>query len=318
MGWRVAVAHYPEGAGHATRMLAVARAFEDAGAEVVLAGGGPGGKYLELNGYEQFRPAPVDFIGDYQRGSLLDVLTRSGPHSGKRVADFVGWLRRERPDALVTDDMFAALAAPVADVPLFILTHNAASYYDAAIEQAFTWLINRYQLAAARAFLYPAIWGPDHGDPPGVTYVPPIALECSAGADPEDVGVLVVPSTYSRNFAAVAERLREEGHDVTLVGDGEWTDVPALLPWLEAADVVVCSGYSTIMEAAVAGTPCVVYPFTDEQHGVSRVIERRGLAGFQVEHSIPHVARAVRHPPRAPDHQNGAGVAAEFVLERLA
>ena len=317
MGWRVAVAHYPEGAGHATRMLAIAKAFEDEDASVVLAGGGPGGKYLELNGYEQFRPTSVDFIGDYQHGSVLDVLTCSGPHSGRRVADFKSWLEREQPDALVTDDMFAAMAAPLANVPLFILTHNAASYYDAAIEQAFTWLVNRYQLAAAQEFLYPALWGPDHGDPPGVTYVPPIALECSVGQEPEDVGVLVVPSTYSRNFDGLADRLRREGHDVTLVGDSDWTDVPALLPWVRAADVVVCSGYSTIMEAAVGATPCIVYPFTDEQHGVSRVIERRGLTGFQVEHSIPHVVRAVRHPPRSPEYENGAAVTANSVLETM-
>lgn len=298
-------------------MLAVARAFEDAGAEVVLAGGGPGAKYLELNGYEQFRPTSVDFIGDYQGGSILDVLTRSGPHSGRRVADFRAWLEREQPDALVTDDMFAAMAAPLADVPLFILTHNAASYYDAAIQQVFTWLVNRYQLAAAQEFLFPAVWGPDPSDPPGVTYVPPIALECPEARDPDDVGVLVVPSTYSKDFEILADRLRAEGHEVTLVGDGDWIDVPALLPWMRAADVVVCSGYSTVMEAAVAATPCIIYPFTDEQHGVSRVIERRGLTGFQVEHSIPHVARAVRHPPRQPDYDNGAAVAAESVLEHL-
>lgn len=314
----VAVAHYPEGAGHATRMLAVGRALESAGADVLMAGGGPGAKYLALNGYEQYRPTAVDFIGDYQRGSMLDVFARSLPRSGQRVFDFVRWLRREAPDALVTDDMFAAMAAPLADVPLYILTHNAASYYDAAVEQVFTWLVNRYQLAASRTFLYPAVWKPDPGDPPGVTYVPPIALEAPGDVDrPEDVGVLVVPSTYSRNFYALATSLRDAGHRVTLVGGDGWEDVPALLPWIRAADVVVCSGYSTVMEAAVGKTPCVIYPFTDEQHGVSRVIERRGLRGFQVEHSIPHVVRAVEHPPRPPDHENGADAVAQYVLDHL-
>lgn len=318
MSSTVAVAHYPEGAGHATRMLAVGRALEAADAEVLLAGGGPGAKYLTLNGYEQFRPMSVDFIGDYQRGSILDVLTQSLPRSGKRVYDFVRWLHRKQPDALVTDDMFAAMAAPLANVPLFILTHNAASYYDAVIEQIFTWLVNRYQLSASQAFLYPAVWQPDRGDPPGATYVPPIALEGPSEIDPpEDVGVLVVPSTYSRNFHALATSLRNAGHQVTLVGDEDWNDVPALLPWIEAADVVVCSGYSTIMEAAVGGTPCVIYPFTDEQHGVSRVIERRGLRGFQVEHSIPHVVRAVEKPFRSPEHENGADTAAKYVLDRI-
>ena len=317
MGRTVAVTYYPEGAGHATRMLAVARALEASDVDVVLAGGGPGSKFIELNGYEEYHPTAVDYIGDYQRGSLLDVLARSVPNSGRRVAELVRWLRRVDPDALVTDDMFAAIAGPFVDVPLYIVTHNAASFYDAAVQQGFTWLLNRYQLRAADLFLYPAVWPPDEGDPPGVTHIPPIALEGPGDAGIEDGGVLVVPSTYSTNFDALAATLDDEGHDVTLVGGPDWTDVPALLPHVRAADVVVCSGYSTVMEAAVAGTPCVIYPFTDEQHGVSRAIERNGVRGFQVEHSIPHVARAVRHPPEPPEHENGTREAAERVLVHL-
>ncbi|WP_158055946.1 glycosyltransferase [Halorussus halophilus] len=314
----VAVAHYPEGAGHATRMLGVAQALENAGTNVVLAGGGPGSRFIECNGYEVFRAAPVDYIGDYQQGSLARVVTRSLPYSGKRVFDIARWLRREDPAALVTDDMFGAMAASLTGTPLYIVTHNAASYYDAAVEQAFTWLLNRYQLGAAESFLYPAVWPPDRGDPPGVTHVPPIALD-PAGCDGpnRDIGVLVVPSVYSTHFEVLVETLRTEGHAVTHVGDADWEAVPSLLPWIRSADVVVCSGYSTVMEAAVAGTPCIVYPFTDEQHGVSRVLERRGVEGFQVEHSIAHVARAVRHPPEEPDHDNGTERVAEHVLDDL-
>ena len=210
----VAVAYYPEGAGHATRMLAVAKALEARGVGVSLAGGGPGAKYVEHNGYEQFSPTAVDFVSDYQghgapasdgersagddgstdatatadgwtapvegdmgrfggrrvgiaeeTGSLARVFARSLPCSAKRVHDYVRWLRDLGPEAVVTDDMFAAMAAPVTNTPLYVLTHNTASYYDAVIEQAFTWLLNRYQLAGAGAFLYPAIWPPDH---PGV------------------------------------------------------------------------------------------------------------------------------------------------------
>ncbi|WP_440005845.1 glycosyltransferase [Halomicrococcus sp. SG-WS-1] len=319
MSRTVAVAHYPEGAGHATRMLAVAQALEGPATDVVLAGGGPGSRFIEYNGYDVYRPATVDFIGDYQGGSLLDVVFKSVPCSGKRVYDLARWLRRVDPDALVTDDMFAAMAAQTTGTPLYVLTHNAASYYDAAVEQVFTWLLNRYQLSVAEGFLYPTVWEPDVGDPPGVVYLPPVALDPpDASTPPDDLDVLVVPSTYSTNFDTLAETLRAEGNRVTLVGDSDWTCVPSMVPWIRAADVVVCSGYSTVMEAGVAGTPCIIYPFTDEQHGVSRVIERNGLTGFQVEHSIPHVARAVRHPPASPEYENGAEPAAEYVLDRMA
>jgi hypothetical protein len=372
----VAVAYYPEGAGHATRMLAVAKALEARGMGVALAGGGPGARYVEFNGYEQFTPTPVDFVTDYQgrsgsapvgegrgadvdgsgadgdsdaadptatadgwtapvdgeldrfggrrvgvaeeTGSLARVLTRSLPHSAKRVDDYVRWLREIGPAAIMTDDMFAAIAAFFADAPLFVLTHNASSYYDAVIEQTFTWLLNRYQLSTADTFLYPAIWPPDPADPPGVTRVPPVALEPRVWEEPPaDVGVLLVPSTYSTGFDDLAGALRGAGRSVTLVGDDDWKCVSALLPYVRAADVVVCSGYSTVMEAAVGGTPCVIWPFTDEQHGFTRFIERSGVPGFQVEHSIPHVLRAVRHPPETPHYENGATRVAAFVEDRL-
>ena len=44
MSLHVAVAHYPEGAGHATRMMAVARSLEERGATVSMAGGGYGSR----------------------------------------------------------------------------------------------------------------------------------------------------------------------------------------------------------------------------------------------------------------------------------
>ena len=314
----VAVAHYPEGAGHATRMLAVAKALEDRGASVRLAGGGPGEAFVELNGYEEYVPATVDYIDDYQDGgNLFRVVTHSVPRSGKRVLDYVGWLRRTDPDALVTDDMFAAMAATATGTPLHVLTHNSPYFYDAIVEELFTWLLTKYQVAAGEQFLYPAVWPPCADDPKGVTRVPPIALDCDDDADVDPIDVLIVPSHYSDSFDALTTALRDEGYSVTQVGCADWEPVPAMLPHLRAADDVVCSGYSTVMEAAVAGTPCVIWPFTDEQHGVARVIEKGGVTGFQVEHSVPHVCRAVRHPPESPEFENGAGVAADAIVDAL-
>lgn len=311
----IAVAHYPEGKGHATRMLAVGRALEARGATVAFAGGGPGSELVETYGYDVFRPTAVDFVEGYQYGSLRRTVGGSVPRSCERVVDYLGWFDRRSPSAVVTDDMFAAVAASLRRLPLYVLTHNAPSLYDAVLERVFTWLLTRYQRTVAREFFYPAVWPPTDGDPRGVRRVPPVALEAPAGTAPT-VGfdVLLVPSVYSRNFEALADALRADGHEVTVAGGPEWTPVPALLPWIRAAAVVVCSGYSTVMEAAVAGTPCVLYPFTDEQHGVAWNVERAGLQGFQVEHSVHHVVRAVRHPPEPPDYENGTDRVAEGIL----
>jgi UDP:flavonoid glycosyltransferase YjiC (YdhE family) len=317
---RVAVAHYPEGAGHATRMLAVGRALETRGASVTLAGGGPGERFVEALGYEEYVPTPVDYIGDYQGdGGLADVLTGSVPDSARRVRDFVAWLRREDPDALVTDDMFAAMAAPLARTPLYVLTHNAPGYYTDAVERWGASLLTHLQQTVARAFFYPAVWPRLPDDPSGVTRVPPVALEGTGGPapDPADVGVLISPSTYSTELEAVAERLREAGETVTLVGGPDWETVPALLPYVRAASAVVCPGYSTAMEAAVAGTPCVLYPFTSEQRGVARFVTEGGVSGFAVAETVGEAVGVARDPPAATPMPNGAPVVAESVLGDL-
>ncbi len=328
----VAVAHYPEGAGHATRMIAVANALRDRGAEVRVAGGGPGATFARLHGYREFEPTRVDYIGDYQGGGGLPaVFANSLPDSGRRVRDYLRWFGRIDPDGVVTDDMFAAMAAPLAGVPLYVLTHNAPVLYDGRVERAATWALTAFQVGVARSFLYPAVWPPVAGDPHGVERIPPVALQQSGGvtdgAESDGPGtgesalpapeVLVVPSHYSTDSDGLAARIRRGGHDVTLVGDEHWEPVPSLVSVIERSPVVVCSGYSTVMEAAVAGTPCVVYPRTDEQRGVARLLKRNAVRGFRVARTPAAVVDAVENPPASSPRENGASPAAERVLADL-
>ncbi|MFB6121765.1 MAG: hypothetical protein ABEJ68_11700, partial [Halobacteriaceae archaeon] len=105
----------------------------------------------------------------------------------------------------------------------------------------------------------------------------------------------------------------DAGRTVTHVGDPDWEAVPALLPVLERADAVVCAGYSTVMEAAVAGTPCVVVPETNEQRGVARRL--RSVEGFVVADDAAGAVAALDDPPAAPAHTNGVAAIAERVLD---
>jgi len=316
---QIGVVYYPEGQGHATRMLGIVQALERRGAEVHIAGGGPGTRFVELQGYDVYRATAVEFIRDYQYRSpaLLHVLMGSLPESWRRIRDLYRWLRRTSPEVLITDDMFAAVAATATRTPFYIVSHNAMSLYDAVLDQAITWGFNRYQQALSKEFLYPAVWPKLADDPSRVRRIPPIALDSSTGSEsvPDEMDVLIVPSLYSERYGELAERLRAEGHGVRHVGSEGWEPVPALLPWIRAADVVVCSGYSTVMEAAVAGTPCVIWPFTDEQEGVARKIELAGVTGFRIERSLDHAARAVGSPPDPPNQPNGTDHVADIVLD---
>ncbi|WP_435180667.1 glycosyltransferase [Halorussus sp. AFM4] len=339
----IAVAHYPEGAGHATRMVAIANALRDRGAEVLLAGGGAGTEFVSLHGYDEFEPTTVDYIDTYQGGSLGQVLARSVPASARRVSEYVDWLAETDPDALVTDDMFAAMAASRTDVPLYVLKHDVPGLYRDPVERSGARFHTAFQSAVTREFFYPAVWPPADIDPDCATRIPPVSLEArdrrsvgreDDGDEREDDGderdrndgndrvrdaadVVLVPSHYS-DFDRLATRLEREGHDVLHVGADDWEPVPSLLPYLRSADVVVCSGYSTVMDAAVAGTPCVVWPETDEQEAVADQLSRADVAGFAVADDALDVLDAVESPPAATPSDNGADVVAERVVEDLA
>lgn len=319
----IVVSHYPEGTGHATRMMAVARCLEDRGATVTLAGGGPGTRLYDVVGYEGRELTRVDYVEDFQEdedtlSSLTRVLTGSIPDSITRLRDIVAWFRSERPDAVVTDDMFAAAAAALTRTPLYVLTHNAASLYRDWIVRAATHGLTVGQRVFARRFFYPTLWPPHAGDPAQVSRVPPVALESPASltdGGPADPGVVLVPSTFSTGFGKLAERLRDAGWEVTDVGGPEWTVLPSLLPMLRRADVVICAGYSTMMDAAVAGTPCIVLPETNEQRGVARRLET--VPGFSVVDSPAAIPAALSDPPDRPSFTNGAPVVAERMLDDL-
>lgn len=308
----VAVAHYPEGAGHATRMLAVAEAIESAGGSVRMAGGGAGSAFVALNGYDEFEPTNVDFIDTYQGGSVWQAARRSLPASMRRIADYQAWLSATEPDALVTDDMFAAMAATRCDVPLYVLKHDMPGLYDDVAERAGAGFHTLFQLSAAREFFYPVVWPESEVDPAPATRIPPVALEGKRSVD-DAPDVVVVPSHYS-SLSRVSTHLRRQGYDVLNVADEEWSPVESLLPYIRGADAVVCSGYSTIMDAAVAGTPCVVHPATDEQRAVADCLERFDVEGFTVAPEPIDVLDAVADPADAPAFQNGAAFIARTVL----
>ena len=133
----------------------------------------------------------------------------------------------------------------------------------------------------------------------------------SEGTGPQSWSPISVTS-----FGGLADRLRSAGHDVTLIGDHDWGPVPSLLPLLGRAEAVVCSGYSTVMEAAVAGAPCVVLPATNEQEGIARRLEP--VEGFVPAESPAAVEAGLADPPTAPQFTNGIVAVAERVVDDLA
>jgi hypothetical protein len=70
------------------------------------------------------------------------------------------------------------------------------------------------------------------------------------------------------------------------------------------------------MEAAVAGTPCVVAPATNEQRGIARRV--RPVEGFDVADTPAGIVRAVDALPTPTATPNGIAAIAERVVDDLA
>lgn len=308
---RVAVAHYCEGAGHATRMMAVASHLEEAGYEVVLAGGGPGTQFIEANGYEEFEPTTVDFVGDFQRdGGVIDVLQHSAPAVVRRIREYRSWLLEEEPDLLVTDDLSAAVASALARQRYVYVSHDPREFYANPVERGAGWLRNLLARGTTDKFLLPKVW---EGEPsiPGAVEIPPLAPQ--NGHVEESVDVLVVPSAFTVDPEELAEDLEERGRSVTLVGGDDWSVEQSLQPYIAGANLVVCSGYSTVMEAAVAGTPCVIVPETSEQRGVGDAITE--LTGFYAADSVAEVMSFLNRIESPERHENGTGQVVDAVRD---
>jgi hypothetical protein len=155
MSLTIAIVHYCEGAGHATWMLAIADALEAAGVTVHIAGGGAGAHFVDLNGYDAYEPTTVDFIGDYQDRTTSDLVSGSVVDSTRRISELVDWLRDIDPDAVVTDDMFAATAAVRVRVPQYVIKHELPDDYENRIERFDARFHCSFQSATARTFFYP-------------------------------------------------------------------------------------------------------------------------------------------------------------------
>ncbi|MFB6137362.1 MAG: glycosyltransferase [Halobacteriaceae archaeon] len=316
----VALAHAPEGAGNATRTIAVAAELRQRGYDVELAGGGPGTLFAELNGFDPYEPAGVDFI-DQRADSVVRALADTVPRAARRYADFSSWLRVVEPAVLLADDPFAVAAAERHGVPFVRLDHSTVADFDALAERVGFTLFNGYSLRRADAFCLTTLLPPEQTGRPDLHHVGPVvhvpdpADPHTPDADPvEPFDVLVVPGTYSTGFEDLADDLAADGYDVRLVGGPDWEAVPAMYPVAAAADVVLCTGFSSIAEATVAGTHCVVMPFIDCQRGVADRIEAAGVRGVTVARSLERAGAAVRDPGPAPVVESGTGEVAD-VLE---
>jgi len=264
---KAAVMYHCEGSGHAMKMLAIAQQLEEQEVEVAITGGGKGEKFIELNGRKTFSPTTIHYTRKYYDEGLLSALTYLARHAPERISDLRGWLVKQEPDFVVTDDPLVPFICMYEGIEYYIVSHWSWKIPKNRIEKVATWAVNRISTLSASEFFYPSVW---RGlEPDAATSVGPIAPK---GENRDiDLDILVVPTMMKDRTDEFVDELSE--YKLEVVGSEAWEPQPSLQPYIEEADVVICGGYSTIMEASVAGTSCIIVPHTSEQRDIADILE---------------------------------------------
>lgn len=301
------IIYHCEGAGHAMRMLAIAERLKDKDIDVIMTGGGPGEKFLEMRGLSDYTPTVTDMRGKFTDNTFKALFYMlSEPID--RLKDLRCWIREEDPEVIVTDDVLGLIAAFLEGKKFYTVTHVSKDVPESTLEGWLTWAVNKLTARKNEEMFYCTVW--DGMKPDGAKQVGPLAPKGNEKQE-IDFDILFVPTKAYEMQEDILEDL--EDYDVKVVGSENWKTQPSLQPYISEADAIICAGYSTMMEASVAGTPCIMLPQTSEQKGVADILENYdGFARYSGE--IEKDLSDLNHPE---PKENGAQEIASVLARDL-
>jgi UDP-N-acetylglucosamine:LPS N-acetylglucosamine transferase len=312
---KAAIVYWCDGAGHAARIIPVARELESRGIEVTVAGGGQGKPFVEMNGYEHPDLTTVAVKGNTPLSFLKHTLFDLVPSSLRRLRELNRWLKEEDPDVVVTDDIFAGLAAAAHGIEFYRIDHLTPGMLDLRWDIPLR-IYDKVSLIFCEKIIVTTLWK-DEEAPDGFELVGPLAQE--GDREVEKYDVLLNPGTHGENFEEVRRRLEKGGLEVKMVGSDDWEIKPSMTPHTEAASCVVCTGYSSIADTVVGGTPCVVHPFLPFQRSLAQKAERKDTEGVLKADTVDEVVEAAERccngEVENPEYENGAEEFVDVVLD---
>lgn len=312
MAEKTAFVYWCDGTGHAARAIPVLKELEKRGEEIAVAGGGPGAKFVEMNGFEQPGLTHVAVKGSTPLKFIKHTFSSLIPSIISRTRELNKWMKEEDPERVVTDDLFAALVAIKQGREFYRIDHLTPDLF------GLKWRIpaeiyNRLSLLFCEEIIVTCLWK-EEDSPEGYSRVDPLAQEGESDDDIEEYDVLINPGTHGENFDLIQEKLEDKGLDVRRVGDDDWETKKTMTPYTEKANVVICTGFSSIADTVVAGTPCIIYPFLPFQRAIANKSEELGIEGVSKATSVDEVVEQAIHYCNGkggnPRFENGAG---EFV-----
>lgn len=304
---KIALVYWPDTTGHAARSVPLAKEIDRRGHDLILAGGGFGETFFEMNGFELKDTTDFEIFpeSDSTFRLVTHTLTDTVPRMARRFSEFFSWFREEEPDTVVTDDMMCLLAASVLRIDYYRIENWQPSMFSFPISFLYT-VYDKFTLLTGGEIVLTSLW-PEEDAPKGYHRVGPLAQE--GEGEVEEYDVLLMPGSFGEEFGEIREDLEQEGYDTEMVGADDWETKAVMTPHTEAASCVLCTGFSSIADATVGGTHCIVYPHLFLQRGLTRGIEERDLKGLEVVRSSDEarerIQNCLENKCETPEYENG-------------
>ena len=284
------------GAGHVGRSLAIANYLRDMepDARIVFAGAKIGEKLVKEYGFEYIELETPDY---FQYGSPnMDAWDIFRIYR-KNLRRYLRTFDRIKPDVAVCDmEPLFTFMLRFKGFTTVVVTHEMIPLWVEDISPMAKSIRDRmryYMYRAAHKIIYSNIMGLEEIPErlrERTLVVGPLAYEKYEPVSLEGrKKILVVPSNTGDYTDEFIQALKDGDHTVYIRskarsgGKGQENirflpPVKNLMSYVCASDMVLCSGYSTIMEAVACKKPVVIYPKTEEQRIVGRLCQKRGIA----------------------------------------
>jgi hypothetical protein len=318
MSDKTGIIYWCFGAGHSSRIIPLAKEFRSRDIDISVAGGGAGKRFVEMNGFEQPGLSEIRVDTDSYIGMAKDMVFDALPSTIRRVTDINSWIKEEEVDKLVTDDPIAVFVAVRHGIETYRVEHLEPDILDFGWGTSLKTWNHIYSAIGGQRIVMSCLWSDEEPQGNITEYVDPLAQEGDE-EKVEDYNVLFSPGTFGEEFDKVREILESKGYSVRTVGDEEWETKKTMSPYTEAADCVVCAGFSSIADAVVPGTPTVVFPFIPGQEAIAGKIDEKEIPGigtaYTAEEAAEEAEKAINGEYKKPEFENGAEKFADIVLE---
>jgi len=283
------------GAGHATRSASIAYEIKrlDKSVEILFICSGIGAKFIKLANFrcEEIEDAISDMTIHSFRGDSYGYLKfiKKYPRSFNSVKKIIN---NFKPDIVVSDQEFASLLiSKIKRIRNFLITHEIPPFELDCLGRFSNWFRIRgfhFALNISDKIIIPDIVGIEIPEKikDKTNRVGFLAKIPEGERESKENRVLISLSFTSQNkIMSIFKEIESLPVEVwsrikfpPADGFRYLEPAPFLTEYMKDCGVVICSGYSTVMEAVGMRVPCLIIPETREQQIFAKKAEKNGVA----------------------------------------